>query len=115
MQDLHPSPPATGKWRRLGKTSKWACGVCGFPRDANRGMSKPKEGIADGFTSSGTAATGAAGSFTGESRTFQVGGGSCPMCGTFRSGPMHKVDSRTKGKGEFKKRFKTSATYIRRF
>src|SRR3990167_1330993 len=98
MQDIHPSPPANGKWKRLGKTSKWACGVCGFPRDANRGISKQKESIADGFTSSGTAATGTAESFTGESRTFQVSGGCCPVCGTLRSGPMRKVGQQAKGK-----------------
>lgn len=76
--------------------------MCGFPRDANRGLAKGNEVLADGVISSGVFGT-AAEDYEDDTFSFDYSGGCCPMCGTFRSGPMHRVAQSTQGKG-FKKR-----------
>lgn len=102
--NLHPSPTARG-WKRLGKTSKFYCGMCGFPRDANRGITKtPPRNVATGITVTGT--------FDDDDLVMNVAGNACPMCGTFRSDGMHAVDITKTGRGP--RKVMAAPVYVRR-
>ena len=85
--------------------------MCGFPRNANRGLPKQTEEMPDGVISTGIFGTSATSS--DETITFDYAGGCCPMCGTFRSGPMHKVSQLAQGKG-IKRRHIRPAGFHRR-